>query len=166
MSVTNTQTNRQPLHIRFGSVEWAPLSPVISLGWLDQAHLCCTRRPLLHGPALSAGSTYNRPCSPLALPPRPSRVHRWSLSRSPATSPAVLCNTLGRSIGGLCPARLLFHCPLPRPHTLLTPVVHRLLTASPVSPSPTPHSGPGQVRPRGSTKPPSQTLSQTKWINI
>ncbi len=96
MSVTNTQIDRQPLRARSGSVAWPPLPLVVSLARLDRVHLRCTRRPLLHGPALPARSTCNRPRSLAALSPCSGRVHRWSLSRSPVASSAFPCNTPGR----------------------------------------------------------------------
>jgi hypothetical protein len=106
--------SQRPLRARSGSVAWAPLPPVVSWGRLDRVHLCCTRRPLLHCPALPAGSTCSTPLARcfagLSLPPLPAgsndglysarpllrrlspatrpagRVHRWFLPRSPATS--------------------------------------------------------------------------------
>jgi hypothetical protein len=57
------------------------------------------------------------------------------------------------STNALYPDRPLLRCPLPGPHAPLTPVVHRSPAASPTSPSPTPHIGPGWARPHGNTKP-------------
>ncbi len=152
--------SQRPLRAQSGSVAWAPLPPVVSWGRLDRVHLCCTRRPLLHSPALPAGSTCSTPLARcftgLSLPPLPAgsndglysarqllrrlssatrppgRVHRWSLPRSPATS---------WSPAPRAPRPAYVH----PPHLWYTgrPLLHR-----PVSPTLAPTPGPVGLDPR------------------
>ncbi len=92
--------------------------------------LCCLV------PAGSTGGLY-----PAFYPAHPL-LHRLSLETRPVGS-----------TDGRYPGRLLLRRLLPGSHALLTPVVHRSPAASPASPSPTPHAGPGQAGLRGNTKP-------------
>jgi len=111
----NQPASQRPLRARSGSVAWAPLPPVVSWGRLDRVQLCCTRRPLLHCPALPAGSTcstqlarcfaglslpHSRPGPPVVFIP----LARYFVALSPGPRPAYTCGTpVARCFTGLSP---------------------------------------------------------------
>jgi hypothetical protein len=149
----NQPASQRPLRARSGSVAWAPLPPVVSLGSLDRVQLSCTRRPLLHCPALPAGSTCNtalarcfaglslphsRPGPPVVFIPLARCFAGFPLQHA-RPGPPVVFIPLARYFVALSPG--------PRPaYTCGTPVARCFTGLSPRPPPPPPPPPPRPAR--------------------